>query len=252
MKKVVMLLMGLGVLLMSISCEPSGEKEKQANDPYNGVRKTYGEDGSLLSEINYKDSIRDGLARNYFRNGKVQTEVNYVKGVKEGESKSYYEDGGLYLVTPYVKGKRHGIQKKYYPGNKLMAEIPFEDNEQTTGLKEYSKTTGEMITKKTHLVFNLIDNTAFKNEVDLEVKLSDNARNVKFSRYFPAEKGKKGYSYLLNTRAGKAVETFYVSPGKSRMEKVHIIGKRRTRLGNDEIIKGTYNLAAENRKKSFN
>jgi antitoxin component YwqK of YwqJK toxin-antitoxin module len=252
MKKVFFMLMGLGIMLMSMSCEPGGEKDKQANDPYNGLKKSYREDGSLLSEIFYKDSIREGLARNYFRNGKVQTEVNYVKGVKEGEAKSYYEDGGLYLVTPYVNGKRQGIQKKYYPGNKLMAEIPFEDNEQTEGLKEYSKTTGKMITKETRMVFNLKDNTAFKNEVDLEIKLSDGSRNVKFMRYLPGEKGSKGTSYHLTTIEGKAVETFFILPGSSRMEKVHIIGTRRTRLGNDEIIKGTYNLAVENRKRSFN
>lgn len=244
--------MGLGVMLMSMSCEPGGEKESKVNDPYNGLRKSYREDGSLLSEINYKDSIREGLARNYFRNGKVQREVNYVKGVMEGESRAYYENGDLHTVTPYVKGKRHGIQKKYYPGNKLMAEIPFEDNEQTVGLKEYSKTTGKMITKETRIVFNLKDNTAFKNEVDLEIKLSDGSRNAKFMRYLPGEKGNKGTSYHLVTIDGKAEETFFILPGASRMEKVHIVGTRRTRLGNDEIIKGTYNLAVENRKRSFN
>ncbi len=220
------------------------------NDPYNGIRKSYRKDGTLLAEVSYKDSIRDGLARNYYKNGKIQLEVTYVKGVKHGLAKSYYENGDLYMTTPFVDGQKNGIQKKYYEGDILMAEIPFANDEQDVGMREFSKD-GKVISHEADIVFTLVDNTAFENTFQLIIKLSDNSRHAKFNRYFPATDTNKAFYYGLTTEGGKAVETFSLLPGRSRMEKIHIMAERQTRLGNKQIFKATYNLGIENKKRFF-
>ena len=223
---------------------------QEQEDPYNGTRKTYREDGTLMAAVSYKDSIRDGVARNYFRNGVIQLEMTYVKGLRHGNAISYYENGNVYQVTPYVDGKRQGIQRKYYEGHVLMAEIPFEDNRQVKGIKEYSKS-GNMITREAKIVFSLVDKTAFEDSFELNIQLSDGSRNVKFSRYFPDSNSEVELNYPISTIDGKATLTFIVPPGRSWMERIYIEGERKTRLGNMEVFKASYNLAVENTKRFY-
>lgn len=219
------------------------------DDPYNGLRKSYRKDGTLLAEVEYKDSLRHGVARNYYTNGKVKIEMIYEKGIRHGLSKYYYENGDLYQATPYVNDKIDGIQKKYYEGGQLMAEIPYKNDKLTVGLKEYNKD-GELITKDTRVVFKLLDKTAFENKYDLQITLSDNARNAQFSRVLRTSSGSDALiPYDDYTTRGKALVPFYVSPGSSHMEELIIRATRKTRLNNTEVIEAKYNLAIENRKR---
>lgn len=229
------------------SCE-SKPGTKAIEDPYNGIRKTYRKDGSLLAEVAYKDSIRDGKSINYYPSGKVNVEMNYVKGKKHGDAISYYENGDVYVVTPYVNGKREGLEKKYYKGGKLMSEMSFKNDKPLPGLKEYSEK-GKQINKDVKIVFSLVDQTAFEDRFDLKIRLSDNSRNAKFFRVYPPENGKDELVVDINTKNGVAVIPFHVFPGKSYMEKLHIKAERLTRKGNNEAFKATYNLAVENPKK---
>jgi hypothetical protein len=242
------IVLGLFLAIFHACDISNGEAEK--TDPYNGLRKTYRQDGTLLAEVYYKDSIRDGLARNYYKNGKIQLEMTYVNGVRQGIATSFYENGELYMTTPYVDGQINGIQKKFYKGNILMAEIPFKNSEQEEGMREFSKE-GKVLSREAKIIFTLVDNTAFENNFQLIMKLSDNSPHAKFNRYYPAKDGNEAYAYPLTTENGKAVETFFLLPGTSKMEKIHIIAERQTRLGNKQIFKSSYNLGIENKKRHF-
>jgi hypothetical protein len=236
------------LLISAAACNVVPETAEIPEDPYNGVRKNYRKDGTIISTITYKDSIRHGIARNYYNDGTIKLEMNYEKGEKHGEAISYYENGEVYQVTPYINGSREGIQKRYYPGNILMAEIPFKNNEQVPGLKEFSKD-GRLLTKNDRIVFRLVDKTAFENKFELHMEMSDKSRHTRFSREVINEYGDLIFTIDLITEGGKAMQEFYVPPGHSLMERVHIVGKRKTRLGNTEIFKGQYNLAVENTKR---
>ncbi|MFN2395810.1 MAG: toxin-antitoxin system YwqK family antitoxin [Bacteroidales bacterium] len=238
------------LLLLLPACELSDKAGKTSDDPYNGIRKGYRKDGTLLSAVSYKDSVRHGVAKNYYRDGTLKIKMTYDKGIKHGDAITYYEDGDVYQVTPFVNGKREGIQKRYYPGNKLMAEIPFKDNEQVPGLKEYNKD-GRLITKEERIVFRLVDKTAFENRFELHMQLSDKARNAQFTREVIKENGEPDFTVGLISEGGTAMLEYYVRPGQSLMQKVHIIAKRKTRLGNTEVFRGQYNLAVENTKRFY-
>jgi hypothetical protein len=231
------------------ACQVSTENTSINNDPYNGIRRAYREDGTLLAEVTYKDSIRDGLARNYYRTGKVQLEMTYVKGIRHGDAYTYYEDGELYQITPYVNGERNGIQRKYYKGNILMAEIPFKNNEQVEGLKEYSRE-GKLISTDPRIIFNLVDKTAFENKFDLIIQLSDGSPHAKFSKIIKDNNGGNLLILPLESERGKAVDSHFLVPGTSKMENIYILAERKTRLGNNQIFYANFNLAVEN-KKSF-
>ncbi|MFW5707128.1 MAG: toxin-antitoxin system YwqK family antitoxin [Bacteroidota bacterium] len=236
------------IFLLAAACNTIPDAGKMPEDPYNGVRKSYRKDGTLISSVTYKDSIRHGLARNYYRDGTVKLELHYENGKKHGEAVTYYENGDVYQVTPYINGSREGIQKKYYSGNILMAEIPFKDNKQVPGLKEYSKK-GKLLTKDDRIVFRLADKTAFENKFELHMQMSDKSRHTRFSREMIDDQGDLIFIIDLETEGGKAMQEFYVRPGQSLMEKIHIVATRKTRLGNTEIFKGQYNLAIENTKR---
>lgn len=236
------------LLLLLPACELSDNAGKASDDPYNGIRKGYRKDGTLISAVTYKDSVRHGIAKNYYRDGTVKLKMTYVNGIKHGDAITYYEDGDIYQVTPFVNGKREGIQKRYYPDNKLMAEIPFKDNEQIPGLKEYSKD-GRLLTKEERIVFRLVDKTAFENKFELHMQLSDKARNAQFTREVRKENGDLDFTAGLISEGGKAMLEYYVRPGTLLMQKVHIVAKRKTRLGNTEVFRGQYNLALENTKR---
>lgn len=247
MKSASLAVIALAFLLTA--CDFSGaDADNLQNDPYNGIRRTYRDDGSLLAEVTYLDSVRHGLARNYYKNGKVQTEMMYANGFRHGEAKQFYESGEIFQVTPYVNDKRQGIQRKYYNGGMLMAEIPFENNNQVQGTKEYSRT-GKLITRDVKIVFTLVDKTAFEDKFELISQLSDGSEYVKFFRHFSGSYSKTDLSYPINTVKGKAVEIFNLWPGHTHKEKIYIRGERTTSLRNKEIFTATYNLDIENKKQ---
>jgi uncharacterized protein YkuJ len=205
------------------------------------VRRTYRDDGTLQALVEYKDSLRHGIARNYYRNGNVQLEMTYVEGVRHGDAIMYYEKGGIYQITPFVNGERSGIQRKFYENGALMAEIPYSGNEQDTGIKEYTRE-GKMISKKSEIVFRLVDKTESDDCVELFYQLSDGWQQVQFTRHFPSDPAR---SYYIATEKGVASDEFPVFPGRSLNMTVHIMAERYTRLGNKEIIKGSYKLSVD-------
>lgn len=234
------------VSALFFSCNLNSSNEK--DDPYNGVRRAYNKDGTLLAAVNYKDSLRNGLSQHFYKSGQVQLEVNYVNDLKQGDEIQYYQNGDVYEITPFVDGERSGIQKKYYEGNVLMAEIPFEKNERVEGLKEYSKD-GKLLTKESKLRFQLIDRTAFEDRFEMIYSLSEGPHNISYSRLVLGEKDEILGTIPLETVNGKASEYFYVTPGRSLKQKIMIRAERKTRLGHQEIFTGTYNLSVENKKR---
>ena len=236
------------LLLMLPACELTDRAGKEPDDPYNGIRRGYRKDGTLISAVTYKDSVRHGIAKNFYRDGTVKLKMTYVNGIKHGDAITYYENGDIYQVTPFINGKREGIQKRYYPGNILMAKVPFQNNNQVPGLKEYNKD-GRLITKNERIVFRLVDKTAFENKFELHIQLSDNARNARFYREVIKENGEVDYTIGLVSEGGRAMLEYYVPPRHSLMKTVNITAKRRTRLGNTEVFRSRYNLAVENTKR---
>jgi hypothetical protein len=94
----------------------------------NGVKtsicKTYYENGSLESELNFEG----GISTTYFENGAKQSEGKYTASEQpDGIWKSWHENGSLNSVSNFVNGINQGTTKWYDESGKLYLEQEFTD-----------------------------------------------------------------------------------------------------------------------------
>ncbi len=210
-----------------------------------GLTKNYSKRGKLLSTVNYLNGKKEGKTTNYYPSGKVHSTMIYRNNLKNGDAVWYYENGKPYTVNPFINNKLNGIQKKYYKNGKILAEIPYKEDQPGTGLKEYTGE-GKLITKYPRIIIEEINRVESENKFIIRIYLSNRSSNVKFyidelydGRYL------KEYMYEIQTRQGMATRTYEVPPGYVKFQKMSIIAKVNTHLGNPYIIQRTYNLAIQ-------
>ncbi|MBS9778672.1 MAG: hypothetical protein KGV58_00010 [Campylobacteraceae bacterium] len=92
---------------------------------FNGVFKTYYENGKLKQEINIKNGIREGVAGFYYGSGVLKSEKMYKNNLQNGKSKSFFENGKVMGVTKYVNGD--GIYQKILNQDGTSRVKTFED-----------------------------------------------------------------------------------------------------------------------------
>ncbi len=95
----------------------------------NGLLKRYNAKGKLLSEVNYKNYLKDGLGKYFHENGQVRKEGKEVAGKKVGNWKFYKEDGTLYEEIDFTAQPEEERLNKNTKGNlysvvEVMPEFP--------------------------------------------------------------------------------------------------------------------------------
>ena len=92
------------------------------------VKIEYWENGNILSQVHYKDGLRDGSCRYYFKNGLMMAEGFYLKGKMSGYWHSFYENGQLKEKGKYdhrnnsVYSQRTGKWIEYTSDGKVFSE----------------------------------------------------------------------------------------------------------------------------------
>ncbi len=89
--------------LMEVLELKEGRRFNSDGTPYEGIEKTFYENGNLWKEWNYKDGRLDGVYKAYYEDGTLESELKYKKGKLYGEGKYYYENGQVHLVSNYDK-----------------------------------------------------------------------------------------------------------------------------------------------------
>lgn len=92
-----------------------------------GMVKTFYSNGSIESEINYRDGIRDGEARFYYENGNVKELRNYSNGKVEGFVKIYSETGSLKETFVIENGRREGPTSVFDDNGNYLSDIYYEN-----------------------------------------------------------------------------------------------------------------------------
>jgi antitoxin component YwqK of YwqJK toxin-antitoxin module len=93
-----------------------------ADNVYTTVRSFY-EDGTLASEINYVNNRPYGLYQFYYPDGTLMEEGVWNEKHLTGNFKRYYANGQLAQEFYYdEEGKRVGRQKYFYQSGSLQAE----------------------------------------------------------------------------------------------------------------------------------
>lgn len=210
-----------------------------------GITKNYSSTGRLLSTVNYVNGKKEGKTTNYYSNGKVHSTILYKNGVREGDAVWYYKSGKTYSINPFINNKLNGVQKKYYENGKLQAEIPYKDAQPGIGLKEYTPE-GKLITNYPEIIIQENNQIAASDKFILKIYLSK--RSVKDQFYLDElDQGiyLKRYMYEIPTENGVATRVYEVPPGYVKFEKINIIAKSKTSLGNTYITQRSYNLAIQ-------
>lgn len=226
---------------------PERVQKKRKEIPEEGMVQYQRDDGTLLSEIKYRNYIKHGLAIGYYRNGNKHTQVTYDQGLKHGPAMIYYENGKPYRETIYQYGVNQGMRKMYRKSGSIFAEIPFHQGHPGIGLKEYNLN-GQLKTIYPELVIEGFDSTDVNDQYTVHVYFADRSGKAKFYMG-ELEQGKYLHDGLraLEVNQGKVALVYYVNPGTSVSTTINIIGVHTTRLKNPRVVQKSFVVSADNR-----
>lgn len=109
-----------------------------------GINTSNLKDGTLLSEINYKNGVQHGSFKTFFPNGKSNTITQYVSGLLHGNA--FYHDlmGNLRFKCDYIYDEKSGLSQRIYQNNKVLCEFE-EMNGYYHGRYTYYNLNGEIV-----------------------------------------------------------------------------------------------------------
>ncbi len=77
-------------------------------------------DGTLVSEEEYRDGIRNGISRIFFLQGGVAQILTWKDGVREGPWEEYYSDGKIKATGTYRNNEKEGAFRAFYLSGKPL------------------------------------------------------------------------------------------------------------------------------------
>jgi hypothetical protein len=231
--------------LMALVC-CSCLQDKKNPDQGEIIQKYY-PDGKLHKEIPLRQGKNHGVAKEYYKNGQLFQAIHYVNGTRHGIARQYYDNGKLSRETPYDSGQITGIRKKYRRDGMLQAEIPYVADQECIGLKEYTLK-GTLKNDYPTIVVTPV-NRLKENKYSLQLSMSDDSKNVKFFIGELAE-GKYLSPFMVKevptNSQGMPTAEFTIPAGHFVKEKLNIIARMKTRLGNVYITQRQYYVDVEN------
>ena len=91
------------------------------------VKKSYWENGNLKSELQYEDSLLNGVCRWYMANGKLQMEVTYRDNKMNGLLTRWYDNGNVMEEAWYKDGVQDSVYRYYSINGFLETEAYYVD-----------------------------------------------------------------------------------------------------------------------------
>lgn len=92
------------------------------------IQQTYFENGSIKSECQIKNGVRNGLARTFFENGTLKYEGNFKDGSRDGWHVLYYPNSSIHQRILYDKSNGRELAKRklrYDKRDNLISDISF-------------------------------------------------------------------------------------------------------------------------------
>lgn len=146
-------------LYKQVSYKSNGEKH--------GKFITYAPNGKVVSEVNYKDNLKEGTSINYYPNGKIMDYVEYKEDNYHGLSLRYHENDSLAEEGSYINNQKTGAWYTYYMNGNIQS-LEVYNNETTLYECEYfmdGKKSSEMFYK-----YGLLEKYVFYNENNEVIK----------------------------------------------------------------------------------
>ncbi len=239
MKKLSFSLLALLVLLAVTGCTGKGRGKKGAADAnaitvpdtgYTGI-KQFMSGQYIVSEVTFKNGVRDGLMKSFYQGGQVRTTFWYENGLKQDSARWYDLDGKLFRTTPFKNDTVDGIQKQFYKTGKVRAKIGYSKGMRTTFFQEFAQN-GKLVGNYPEILVNIKDEYKTKGIYSIGLELSDFSQKVKFYKgdFIDGRFDTLQYKHILTVK-GKAGLVLKKSgvPGPGSVSVIAEIG---TPLGN--------------------
>jgi hypothetical protein len=178
------------ILITAIGCKGKGPGKKDlqtatdtstvADTGYTGI-KQFMSGLYKVSEVTFKNGVRDGQMKTFYQGGQVRYTFWYVNGLKQDSVRWYYVEGQLFRTTPYKNDTIDGIQKQYYRTGKLRAKIGYSKGMRIPYIEEFDSN-GKRIGGYPEIVANINDAYSSNGTYSINLELSDKSKNVIFYR----------------------------------------------------------------------
>jgi hypothetical protein len=189
-----------------------------------------------VSEVTFKNGVRDGLMKTFYETGEVRTTFWYEKGLKQDSARWYYKTGELFRTTPYKNDTVDGIQKQFYRTGAVRARIGYSKGMRTPFIQEYHSN-GKLVTGYPDIVINVTDQYSSTGKFRLDLSLSDKSTSERI-KFYRGELSDGRFDTtkvsLLKTIDGKASVTLTKSNTQGPRY-ISIIAEIPTPLGNRHI-----------------
>ncbi len=245
LKAVSIILSVMITLLFFYNCNGKGpaKSESQAQSDtvaavadtgYTGI-KQFMSGKYIVSEVTFKNGVKEGLKKTFYISGNVRQTFWYVNNLREDSSKWFYEQGQVFRSTPYVHDTIDGTQIQYYRTGEVKARLKYKKGLRIPFLEEYAKD-GKLITGYPTLVTTTKDEYKSKGTYQIALSLSDKSQKVRFYRgeftdgvfdtaHCQKIKTTKGIAYI-NLRKTGSPQAGYVS----------VIAEILTNFGNNDLV----------------
>jgi antitoxin component YwqK of YwqJK toxin-antitoxin module len=128
------------------------------NGKKEGISKLINKDGTVVSEIGYKNDEMNGEMRQYYPTGRLLSVWYYENDSQTGPFFSYYESGIKQLETNYKDGQINGKFVVFDEFGDRINECIYKDGKKHgKSLSYYSKTQGGGVYELSYYVDGVID-----------------------------------------------------------------------------------------------
>lgn len=117
---------------------PITASQERTDSIKHGEVKQYTSDGRLKTVVNYDQGVKHGRSYLFHEDGKtILLEMPYAHSKREGTSKKYYKDGSLYAETNYSNDQLDGSRTVYYSSGKVKSVVTYWKGLPGVGTREY-------------------------------------------------------------------------------------------------------------------
>ncbi len=173
-----------------------------------------------VSEVTFRNGIREGLTKTFYQSGRLQRTYIYKNGLRQDSSCWFYEEGQLFRTTPFVNDTMHGIQKQYYRTGELKAKLGYKNGYRTDFFQEFMKN-GKLVGGYPGLIVKTEDNYARNGSYRIILELTDKKVPVNF---FRGEFADGAYDTTKVKRIKTTGNTGYIDLRKSSQAKQSYVG----------------------------
>jgi hypothetical protein len=147
---------------------------------YTGITQ-YMSQSHIVSEVTFKNGIREGLMKTFYMDGKLRMTFWYENGLREDSSKFYHPDGKLFRSTPYKHDTIDGTQIQYYKNGRIKARLKYVKGLRTPSLEEFTPE-GKLVGGYPELVVNTRDEYQSRGVYRISLELSNKSPKVRYYR----------------------------------------------------------------------